>query len=159
MKIIKDLSVWNKLKKNFRTAENIEDQLGWFAEDQYGSDNDNLHMAQVAQWQEEGTVGGQGNGSGIPSRPFMRVGLREGFGVGYNNKNFELIMKDVAAGKSPLKAWKASANDFKQSLQNVMTAWFDPANAPSTVADKGFNDPLIETGQLRDNVNFKVGSD
>jgi hypothetical protein len=33
-----------------------------------------------------------------------------------------------------------------------------PRNAPMTIEKKGFDSPLIETGQMRDAVNFKVTS-
>lgn len=157
MPITKDLTVWNKLKKNFRQAETLEGQLGWFEEDRYGSDNDNLQMATVAHWQEEGTAGGQGNGSGIPPRPVMRVGLRLAFTKGSNQDDFRDLVRAITLGKSPLVALKASSEDFKKTLRKAMDDWNTPPNAQSTIENKGFNDPWIETGQLQDGVNFKVG--
>lgn len=150
MKIVVDKSVWNKLKKDFKVAESVEGKLGWFESDRYGSNRDNEQMAQIAQWNEEGT-------EKIPPRPFMRVGLLEAFKLGYNKDSFQAMATAVANGESPLRILRVSAEPFKDSLRKVMQAWSDPPNAPLTITLKGFDNPLIETSELMSNVNYKVG--
>lgn len=58
-------------------------------------------------------------------------------------RDFDLALKEMA---------QALANRVRQEIIEKST----PANAPSTVAKKGFNDPLIETGEMRDNVAWVV---
>jgi hypothetical protein len=41
-------------------------------------------------------------------------------------------------------------------VQRTITDLRDPANAPSTVAQKGFDNPLIETERLRASIDFEV---
>lgn len=53
MTITVDKKVWEKLKKNFLKAEQASIDVGWFQSDRYGPENDNLPMAQVAQWNED----------------------------------------------------------------------------------------------------------
>jgi len=159
VRIKSDLSVWRKLKRNFDKTNSIEGKLGWFGENRYGPENSNEQMAQVAKWVEEGHVGGGWvDPSDItPPRPVMRVGLAEAFKVGYNKDSFEAMARDVMKGHSVLTFLNKSDGPFRETLRNTMTAWFDPPNSAMTVDLKGFDDPWIETGELRDNVNFKVG--
>lgn len=41
-------------------------------------------------------------------------------------------------------------------LKDSIKAFSDPQNAPSTIAKKGFNDPLIETGHMWNSVDYSV---
>lgn len=156
MTIIKDDKVWQKLKKDLIKNSTYEIRIGWFPEHKYGPDNDNLQMAQVAQWQEEGTKGGQGNGNGIPPRPFMRVGLWAHLTGGRGKDQFEDVMYNLATGQSVLLPIKGGLKPLELVVKNLMQYWNSPPNASSTVAQKGFNDPLIETGQLIDAVTAKI---
>ena len=156
MKITVDKSPWLALKKSFAKAETLENRLGWFEENRYGSDNDNLPMAQVAKWQEEGTEGGQGNGSGIPPRPFMRVGLNDRLRGGENKESFKRIIIAVANGQDVFKALHREGDSFRQTLRQVMIDWDTPRNSPVTIELKGFDDPLIESSELISNVSVKT---
>ena len=99
MKLTVDKKVWNNLKKSFAKAEMFEDQVGWQADAVYGSDNENLPMAQVAQWQEEGVAS-----KNIPPRPFMRVGFKAALSKGANDASFKRIVTSVANGQDVFKA-------------------------------------------------------
>lgn len=151
MNVKVDNSVWEKLKKNMLQANEVAGELGWDGQ-QYGSNHDNLPMAQVANWIEEGVAS-----QNIPPRPYMRVGLRDALKKGENKQQFDMMVKAVLDGRSVMQAYRASSNAFENTLRKVMLDWDNPANAPLTVALKGFNDPLVETGELIANVNFKVG--
>lgn len=45
-----------------------------------------------------------------------------------------------------------AAEDIRQTVIEMTT----PANAPRTIAQKGFDDPLIETGEMRDAIDYQV---
>lgn len=151
IKLTVDKSVWNNLKKSFAKAETIENQLGWFPENRYGSDNDNLPMAQVAQWIEEGVPS-----KGIPERAFMRVGLDDRLKGGENKESFKRIVTAVANGQDVFRAFYKEGDSFRQTLRQVMMDWDTPPNAPRTVELKGFDDPLIESSELISNVSSKT---
>lgn len=151
MKITVDKTVWNKLKKSFAKAEMLENQLGWFEENQYGSDNENLPMAQVAQWIEEGVAS-----KNIPPRPYMRVGLRGALMKGSNDASFKRIITAVANGQDVFKALHKEGDSFRQTLRQVMIDWDTPPNSPVTIELKGFDDPLIESSELISNVTSKT---
>ena len=151
MKITVDKSVWNNLKKSFAKAEMLEDQVGWQDDAVYGSDNENLPMAQVAQWLEEGVAS-----KNIPPRPFMRVGFKAALSKGANDASFKRIVTAVANGQDVFKALHKEGDSFRQTLRQVMIDWDTPRNAPTTVELKGFDDPLIETSELISNITSKT---
>ena len=151
MKLTVDKKVWNNLKKSFAKAEMFEDQVGWQADAVYGSDNENLPMAQVAQWQEEGVAS-----KNIPPRPFMRVGFKAALSKGANDASFKRIVTAVANGQDVFKALHKEGDSFRQTLRQVMIDWDTPRNAPTTIELKGFDDPLIETSELISNITSKT---
>lgn len=150
MKLIVDKRAWLDLKKSFAKAEMFEDQLGW-QDTSYGSDNESLPHAQVAQWIEEGVAS-----KNIPPRPYMRVGLRGALMKGSNDASFKRIITAVANGQDVFKALHKEGDSFRQTLRQVMMDWDTPPNAPTTIELKGFDDPLIESSELISNVSVKT---
>jgi len=153
MKVTIDKSVWNKLKKGFVAAQKQDVKVGWI-NSSYSSDNDNLHHAQVAQWIEEGVAS-----QNIPPRPYMRVGLPDAFNQGKSEEAFKQLVISVANGKQTLTPLKAVGASVANTLEGVMEGWTTPMNAPLTIELKGFNDPLVETHELIDNITYMVGAD
>lgn len=151
MKLTVDKRVWLDLKKSFAKAEMFEDQLGWFEENHYGSDNDNLPMAQVAQWVAEGVAS-----KNIPPRDFIRTGLTNALKKGSNDASFKRIITAVANGQDVFKALYREGDSFRQTLRKVMMDWDTPPNSPTTIELKGFDDPLIESSELISNVSVKT---
>ena len=150
MKLTVDKRAWLDLKKSFAKAEMYEDQLGW-QDTSYGSDNESLPHAQVAQWIEEGVAS-----KNIPPRPYMRVGLRGALMKGSNDASFKRIITAVANGQDVFKALHKEGDSFRQTLRQVMIDWDTPPNSPTTIELKGFDDPLIESSELISNVSVKT---
>ena len=153
MKVTVDKSVWNKLKKGFVAAQKQDVKVGWI-NSSYGSDNDNLHHAQVAQWIEEGVAS-----QNIPPRPYMRVGLPVALRYRADKGAFDDLVRAVASGKQILTPLKIVGASVANTLEGVMEGWTTPMNAPLTIELKGFNDPLVETHELIDNITYMVGAD
>lgn len=134
---------WEKLKKELRSLDQLKVKVGWF-DTHYGPENDNLPHAYIAALQEEV----------IGPRPFMRVGLKAA--LKQDPKAFAAIIDSVASGKSALISARSVAPVFVPMLQKVMDDWMTPPNSRVTVLEKGFNNPLIDTGELRDSIQVKV---
>jgi hypothetical protein len=54
------------------------------------------------------------------------------------------------------KALGMMGEGIKGQLQESITELSDPANAPSTIAKKGFDDPLVDTGHMLNSVDYEV---
>lgn len=154
-----DKSGWEKLKKNLKELDQNQVNLGWFEGQKYGPENANLPMAYVASLNETGHINGADAafpGAITPPRPFMRVGLRDALKSGSNKLQFKYMIEAVLAGQTTLSVLQKSTSIFEQTLRQVMLNWDTPPNASMTVALKGFNDPLRNTGELIANVTAKV---
>lgn len=150
---LKDDSQWKKMRKNLDRGKHLAVKVGFFQDSVYGPENDNLTVAQVAQWQEEGT-------DKIPMRPFIRAGfmIKEIEKHKWITPQIMSWIDDIAMGKL---TWTQFYNRlgpiFVQMMQKEIENWRIPMNAPLTVQLKGFNDPLIDTGKMLDSVEYKIG--
>lgn len=148
-----NLSGLDAVKKNIERLENKEIQWGFFRK-RYGPDNDNLYVAQVASWQEDGT-------NKIPPREFFTTNVLRIISIGDPvGSRFSWLMlgvvKDAFYRKRGDSSLKELAEFTKMSLQEEILDWAIPANSIATQKSKGFNDPLIESGYMYDSVEGKV---
>lgn len=149
-----DKSGWDKIKKELLKGSNLEVQVGVVESTNYGPDNDNLSVAQVWQWQEEGVPA-----QNIPTRPAIRVGFMTPIKSGLYDKLFVESMQRIAEGKSTFKQeYERIGTKAKVDLKKAVADWDTPPNAPFTVAEKGFNNPLIDSGLLYDSIDSKVAN-
>lgn len=87
----------------------------------------------------------------IPSRAFIRTTVKE------QKENWaKLAQQGAKAGYSIEKILGLVGTQMQQDIQYSITIWSDPPNAPSTVARKGFNKPLIDTSLMRDSIKYEV---
>lgn len=124
-----------------------EVHIGYNAKSGFYSDGPTVH--EVAAWNEFGT-------EHTPARPFMRQT--------YDNYAEEIVKRGQAEFKKEL----ASGSPNAQRTLNVMGVCvkgyiqkeivegeFEP-NASSTIAKKGSDKPLIDTGQMRQAITYEI---
>lgn len=147
-----DKSAWTKMKKDLLKTSNLEVQVGIVEPTYYGSDNDNLSVAQVWQWQEEGLPA-----QNIPTRPAIRVGFMAPIKKGLYDSYFIESIQRIAEGKSTFKQEYTKIGVMaKADLKEAVEQWDSPRNSPVTIELKGFDNPLIDSGLLYDSIDFKV---
>jgi hypothetical protein len=118
-----------------------------------------------AIWNEFGTRGGAsggGWGGPIPERPFMRNAMRS------NRDSYKAAMKasaktivrEIAAGKSAADAKTMALRKLgikaQGDIQAEITSLSSPPNSPVTIALKGSSNPLIDSGELRAAITYKI---
>lgn len=87
----------------------------------------------------------------IPARPWLDVGVESG-----NKEYIAIIQEGVVKGLSTeqiLNQVGASAAGF---AQDWITKLKNPPNAKSTIKKKGSDNPLIDTGAMRQSVTWTV---
>lgn len=145
------------MKRNLRIGARQELKIGFFREDSYGAENNNLPVALVAAWQDKGApfIGEQH----IPARPFMSVGLKNLLkSPVYTNKYKQAFLNVLESNSTFLNEYHKLSITVVPNLQKIIDRWSTPPNAINTIKKKGFNDPLIETEKMRDSVKAKVGN-
>lgn len=109
---------------------------------------DGTGVADVAMWNEFGT-------DTIPSRPALRQAIKDATPelVKLGAKHAQLMLQ----GKMRFDySARILARLLVQYMKDSITRWDTPSNAPSTIALKGKNDPLMDTGLYRDSISFKL---
>lgn len=108
-----------------------------------------------AIWNHYGTSGG-GWGGPIPARPFLLNAVRA---------NRRKYLRAMATSASKLVRGETSLDTVLNKLgivaqgdvQSEITNLKSPPNSPVTVRLKGSSNPLIDTGEMRSKVTYKVG--
>jgi hypothetical protein len=91
----------------------------------------------------------------IPPRPFFRTmiaknkdGWGETLGTYLSENNYDVTL-----------SFKALGVVMEGQLKDSISGWTSPPNAASTIAGKGFNKPLVDTGVMLRSPSFRVGTD
>ena len=134
-----------KYIKALQDLDGLEVAVGFQAGQ--GTYEDGTDLVEVVAYNEFGT-------STIPPRPFMKQSFEN-----HPDKLGEIreqIIKRLLSGASAEQAMNEAGVFLKGLMQEeIVTGEFVP-NAPSTIKKKGSATPLIDTGQMRQSVNYIV---
>jgi hypothetical protein len=91
----------------------------------------------------------------IPQRPFLRSTMDSERGsIG---AEMERISKLILDGKSSARReFEKLGQSLVPKVQRTIEQWTSPGNAPSTIARKGRDDPLVDTKAMLQGVTFRV---
>lgn len=125
--------------------DGFEGKVGWFETAHYP---DGTPVAYVATIHEFGT-------SKTPARPFMRPAVQD-HGAEWIESLAQGVAASLRGGPSPEQVLEVvtlqAAGDVAQKIQAVTS----PALSPVTIARKGHDKPLVDTGQMLQSVTGKV---
>lgn len=111
------------------------------------TEEDGTDICDIAAWNELGTVH-------IPSRPFLRQSVDDN--VSKINDFLQSRIKRLVNGGSAEQFLKEIGIFQKDLIQDKITNGSFAPNAPSTVKKKGSSKPLIDTGRMRQSVNYEI---
>ena len=111
-------------------------------------EEDGTDICDVVMWNELGT-------SSTPSRPFLAMSVDDN--ADKINAFLKGQLKLLAQGRTTAEGILKAIGVFQKGLiqEKIKSGDFEP-NAPSTIAKKGSDKPLIDTGTMRQSVNFAV---
>lgn len=130
--------------KELQKLADLEVQVGFQEGQKY---EDGTSLAEVAAYNEFGS-------SDTPERPFMKQSFE-------NHENelqaaCDLVNQTLAAGGSAEQALDKLGVSVKGLVQEeIVDGGFAP-NAESTIKKKGSEQPLIDTGYMRQSVNYVI---
>lgn len=145
-KVKSDMRGLTALRKKLYTISSYTAQAGYY-DNKHPS---GLSFAYLASIHEFGTRDGR-----IPQRDFITQAYLDW--LASIKDDARKAATEIIYHKAPVvPTLKRIANDGKDFITNAAYAFDSPANAASTVAAKGFDNPLIETGKLATGVKSKV---
>ena len=134
-----------RLERILRDLDKKEVRIGF----QRGNvtDENGVDMCDIAMWNELGT-------SHSPARPFMRQT------VDNHESEINALLKQarqsLLGGYGGEQVLKEIGLKVKDMMQNeIINGGFVP-NAASTIRKKGSDRPLIDTGRMRQSVNYEI---
>lgn len=111
-----------------------------------------------AVWNEFGTRGGAsggGWGGPVPERPFLRNAMRDNKGK-YRN-GMRASAAKLLTGKTSISVVLSKLGIMAQGdVQESITSLQSPPNSPTTIELKGSSNPLIDSGEMRGAVTWKI---
>lgn len=146
-KITRDYKGLTKLKKDVESLEDTLLEAGFFEEDRYGPENDNLYVATVAFWNERGI--------GVPRRSFLEPAFLDPGNLGWYRSMTLKVMQEALNGNNFTPQLKALGEQLKGDIQ-VNIEDYPGSNSRQWVEIKGFDDPLFYTGKMLDSVKYKI---
>lgn len=111
------------------------------------TEEDGTDVCDVAAWNELGTAN-------MPSRPFLRKSVDEN--ESKINSFLQSKKNDLVRGASAEQILKEIGIFQKDLIQEKITNGSFAPNAESTVRRKGSSKPLIDTGRMRQSVNYEI---
>lgn len=110
-------------------------------------EEDGTDICDVAAFNELGT-------DHIPARPFIRQSVDDN--ESKINSFLKEEVKDFAQGKSAEQILKEIGIFQKDLMQDKITSGSFAPNAESTIKKKGSSKPLVDTGRMRQSVNYAI---
>ena len=136
-------------------------EIGWFRGNIHiGKSGVVLPTAQIAKWNEEGHMtGGKYGVHIVPPRPFIRVGFVHSIESSKETRDsFVGLTQQVADGNM---TWEQAYNRLGaillQRLQKAIKMDIYVSNTPLTISLKGHGVTLIDTGQMLNSIEYRVG--
>lgn len=140
-----------RLMKELRELAELEVVIG-FQRGKASEDN-GTDLTDIAMWNELGTEGKYG-GEHIPSRPFMRDSVdKHKAAIEHILKAQEEVLLSGGTARKILETIGIFQKDLMQT--EIEQGSFAP-NKRSTIRRKGSDKPLIDTGQMKNSVNFLI---
>lgn len=136
-----------KLQEMLKVLAEKEVRVGFQAGK--ATEEDGTDICDIAAWNELGTVH-------IPARPFLRQSVDDN--VSKINSFMQSKKKDLVRGVSAEQVLKEIGIFQKDLIQEKITEGNFTPNAESTVKKKGSSKPLIDTGRMRQSVNYEIKS-
>lgn len=138
---------WKRISRELHTLERRKAQAGVWAWAKY---KDGTRVLDAAVWAEYGTAK-------APARPFMRYAADNGHADLIRYTQGQLVALYVSGLSSRGLLGNVAGYHVAQQRDAIVQAqsWAVP-NAPSTVARKGFDSPLIETGWLMRAFEYRI---
>jgi hypothetical protein len=138
------------LIKRLDKLDGTEIAVGFFAEDRYGPENDNLPVAEVAYYNEFGTIHN-------PTRPFMHETFEDNLTQRHVGKLMRAVFESALTNGRAIPRLLLTLGDDVAELMKIRILNYPGTNSPDTIARKdGRNTPLRDTEFMMNSVKFEI---
>lgn len=138
----------NRIKQTINQIEDLQIGAGFFA-DKNEKNKDGVSVVDRAVRNNYGI--------GCPARPFATVTKAENERKHARNSAKAIISGIIHTDAAmAVQGLNAEAKEYGAEMKKAIKDWTIPHNSPVTIKKKGFDDPLIETGQMMEKTEGRV---
>lgn len=134
-----------KFQQMLKELAELEVRVGFQAGK--ATEEDGTDICDIAVYNELGT-------EHIPARPFIRDSVDDN--ESEINSFLKGMKRDIVSGKSAESVLKKIGIFQKDLMQEKITSGSFTPNAPATIKKKGSSHPLIDSGRMRQSVNYVI---
>lgn len=150
IKVTSNTKSLDRIVRQLRKAAGHAVQVGYFDGKTHPNTDGEHTEATIAAINEFGVPE-----DNIPERPFMMTTARRTRALREVARGYRTIIS--RPGVSAIThLLRKPGRVMQKEMSGVIRDFSDPANAPATIAKKGFDNPLVETGHLRDSVDTRI---
>lgn len=150
VKIRHDTKSLDRIVRQLESVIGKKAQVGFFDGKLHPGSTDGTTEATVAAINEFGVPE-----DNIPERPFMFTTVVNTKALKEMARGFRTLLERPASS-ALAQLFRKPARLMQKEMSATIRGFSSPANAPFTVAKKGFDNPLVETGHMRDNVDHRI---
>ena len=136
---------WKAAKNQLNALNNKDVEVGFL--------DNNKNIATIAMFNEFGHRAR--DGSKVPERSFIRSTLKKK-STTYRNETIKRIQLLIKGSLSQDSFLNSQGEFWQKQFKYAIYEFSNPRNKPSTIRQKGFDNPLIHTGLMLAMVKFKV---
>lgn len=148
---------WIDIKSELRKAKNSYTKVGLpERKDPLPADDGSMPITQMSELVKVGAIQEFGAPNrNIPERSFMRAGFDKSrkLLMDTSTKLYDKILNGTMTTEIAIKILGLFHIDQIKAFINLLK---HPANAPSTIRQKGSSNPLVNTGQMRNSIQHEV---
>ncbi len=144
----------DNLRRRIKSASSHVSKVGFWN----GTSNDGeMSIASLAFLQEYGRPQTAVHNF-IPARPFFRMSaMNVANGRSDVRHYMKVALQQIISGKQTTQnSLQMVGEVYEDELKAIITYFDEPPNAARTVSMKGKDDPLVDSGHMRDSVQNKV---
>jgi hypothetical protein len=93
-------------------------------------------------------------GAGVPERPFIRQTIAQNI-TKYNRMRRDLLSAIIRGKITVDKAIAVLGEAVQADIVAAINGWSDPPNSEATQAEKGANNPLVDTGTMKQSIHWE----
>uniref|UniRef100_A0A6M3KX07 Tail protein n=1 Tax=viral metagenome TaxID=1070528 RepID=A0A6M3KX07_9ZZZZ len=137
---------WMSLKASLAQLGDYDVSVGVLGEAEPYESGSPVTVAEVATFNEFGT-------RTIPERSFIRSTIAD------KKLAWTRMARTILRGKTKIATqnmYQALGMRAQADVQNTIVRLVDPPNAPSTIKAKKSDNPLIDTGRLKNSITYEI---
>lgn len=150
----KEKGRYDKIRRSLKEFDGMRLDVGYFAGQKGGDSTSNFLLPDIAAVQEFGSHPRK-KFNRVPERSFLRHTFDK-FSKDYRRYFRENGFKVIQGKMSVRKALLNVGNRYRSDIITRIVTLRKPKNAERTIKAKGFDNPLIETGTMKNSIRTRI---